>query len=166
MKKGVIFDLDQTLVDSSSAEPYRGKNWSKACSLIPEFKLYNGFSEVFEYIINNDIKVVIVSTSVSFYVNKVVKHFNVPCNRIIAYHDVSRRKPDPECMNQALCTMSLTAEDVISFGDRVIDIQASNAAKIKSVACLWGTLEASELVAANPSYTIRSPLEIIKLCND
>ena len=39
MKKGIISDLDQTLVDSSIAEPYRGKNWGKVNELIPSFIL-------------------------------------------------------------------------------------------------------------------------------
>ena len=41
MKKGIIFDLDQTLVDSNVAKPYRSAhNWSIVYSLIPKFILY------------------------------------------------------------------------------------------------------------------------------
>ena len=72
MKKGIIFDLDQTLVDSSIAEPYRGKNWGKVNELIPSFILYDGFEAVFDFIRINEIKVAVVSTAVSNYVNNVL----------------------------------------------------------------------------------------------
>ncbi len=163
MKKGIIFDLDQTLVDSSSSEIYRGKNWKKAVSLIPGFVLYGGFADVFEFIKENNLKVSIVSTSVSFYAKAVLKHFNIPCNEIIAYHDVTRIKPDQEGMNKALSLMELSAEEVISFGDRAIDIQASNAAEIESVACFWGTKEREALRCSGFTYAIDSPDEMITL---
>lgn len=44
-------------------------------------------------------------------------------------------------MLKALELMQCSAKETISFGDRVIDIQASNAAGIESVACFWGTKE-------------------------
>lgn len=162
MKKGIIFDLDQTLVDSSSSEIYRGKNWKKAVSLIPGFVLYGGFADVFEFIKENNLKVSIVSTSVSYYVEAVLKHFNIPFNKIIAYHDVARIKPDQEGMNKALLSMGLSAEEVISFGDKTSDIIASNRANIDSVACLWGA-EGGNEIASIATYTISNPREIIPL---
>ena len=84
MKKGIIFDLDQTLVDSSIAEPYRGKNWGKVNELIPSFILYDGFEAVFDFIRINEIKVAVVSTAVSNYVNNVLNHFSIPHDVIIA----------------------------------------------------------------------------------
>lgn len=48
-------------------------------------------------------------------------------------------KPHPAQMLKALDLMGVSAKDAISFGDRVIDIEASNAAGIESVACFWGT---------------------------
>ena len=74
MKKGVIFDLDQTLVDSSIAEAYRGKNWAKVNELIPQFVFYDGFKQVLDFIKLNDIKIAIVSTAVSNYVYRVLNH--------------------------------------------------------------------------------------------
>lgn len=91
MKKGVIFDLDQTLVDSSSAKQYRdNRNWTAVYTLIPQFVLYDGFNDVFEHIKKNGIKVGIVSKAPSIYVQKVLRQFNIPFDTIVAYHDVSR----------------------------------------------------------------------------
>ena len=66
-------------------------------------------------------------------------------------------------MLKALELLGSSAKDTISFGDRVIDIQASNAAGIESVACFWGTKEKSELLRSGYSHAIIRPNEIITL---
>ena len=66
-------------------------------------------------------------------------------------------------MLKALELLGEKAENVISFGDRVIDIQSSNSAGIESVACFWGTKEKSELKQSQYSHAILSPSEILTL---
>lgn len=159
--KNIIFDLDLTLVDSSIAEVARSRrDWQLVYSLIPRFLLYPGMEDVFQYIRANGIKVAIVSTAPSAYVQKVVNYFKIPVNVIVGYHD-ALRKPSPDGMFLAIQRMSTTASNTISFGDRAIDIQASRAAGIRSVACLWGTKEHDALILSNPEITISSPEEIL-----
>ena len=162
--KNVIFDLDMTLVDSSIAETARKqRNWQLVYSMIPSFALYSGMGEVFDFICNNNIRVAIVSTSPRPYVERVCRYFNIPTNAILGYHDCGRIKPAPDGMIRALKEIGSLPQDTVSFGDRAIDIQASNAAGVKSVACLWGTSERFALASSNPSETILSPNEIITL---
>ncbi|MBY2899349.1 hypothetical protein AE938_10810 [Bacteroides fragilis] len=164
MKRGVIFDLDQTLVDSSLAKKYRdNRDWKSVYSLIPQFVLFEGLEEVFEYIRDHGIKVGIVSKAPSLYVQKVLGHFAIPYNTVVAYHDVIRRKPDPEGMYLALSKLQLTPNDVISLGDDPNDIIASNTAKIDSVACLWGSDNRGSLLSVEPTYVISTPSELITL---
>ena len=59
--------------------------------------------------------------------------------------------------------MNVSAKDTISFGDRVIDIQSSNAAGIESVACFWGTKEKAELIKSDYIHAIIKPEEILTL---
>lgn len=66
-------------------------------------------------------------------------------------------------MLKALELMEVSAKQAISFGDRVIDIQASNDAGIESVACFWGTKEKSELLQSGYSHAIVRPDEILTL---
>ena len=66
-------------------------------------------------------------------------------------------------MLKALELMGVQAKDTISFGDRVIDIQASNSAGIESVACFWGTKEKVELLHSGYSHAIIKPNEILTL---
>ena len=66
-------------------------------------------------------------------------------------------------MLKALELLGCQPGEAISFGDRVIDIQASNAAGIESVACFWGTNERGELLNSGYSHAIVNPSEILTL---
>lgn len=105
----------------------------------------------------------IVSTSPGQYVERIVRHFNIPCDHIVGYHDAKPIKPAPAPMLKALELLGCSASDAISFGDRQIDIQASNAAGIESVACFWGTKEKSQLLASGYRHAIVKPEEILTL---
>ena len=162
--KSIIFDLDLTLVDTTLAEQARSeRNWPKAYSLIPQFTVYEGLTPIFDLIRRHDIKAAIVSTSPRAYVEKVVAHFHLPIRWIVGYHDAKPHKPNAAPMLRALEMMNELAINTISFGDRVIDIQASNAANIESVACFWGTKEWTELIRSDYCHAIIEPREIITL---
>ena len=160
----IIFDLDLTLVDTTIVEQARHeRNWQLAYSLIPKCKLYEGMDEVLAIKRKININTCIVSTSPRTYVEKVVDYFNIPVQHIVAFHDAKPIKPHPAPMLKALELLGCNAIEAISFGDRVIDIQSSNAANIESVACFWGTKEKSELIHSNYKHAIVSPKEILTL---
>ena len=92
-----------------------------------------------------------------------MQQFNLPINQIVAYHDAKPIKPHPAPMLKALEMLGCDAKSAISFGDRVIDIQSSNAAGIESVACFWGTKEKAELVKSSYTHAIIKPCEILTL---
>lgn len=162
--KHIIFDLDLTLVDTTILEPARqARNWQQAYEMIPQCKVYDGLEAIFEIIRKYNIKTCVVSTSPRPYVEKIVEHFNLPINHIVAYHDAKPIKPAPQPMLKALELMGENARNVISFGDRVIDIQSSNSAGVESVACFWGTKEKRELMQSQYSHAIVSPSEILTL---
>jgi len=66
-------------------------------------------------------------------------------------------------MQKALELMNEPAYNVISFGDRAIDIHASNAAGVESVACFWGTKEKAELLRSGYRHAIIKPSEVLTL---
>lgn len=164
MRKNIIFDLDLTLVDTTIAEPYRSnRDWEGAYNVIPQCNLYEGLEDIFEVIRKYDISSCIVSTSPRKYVEKIVEYFRIPVKFIIGYHDAKPIKPHPASMLKAIELLQCNAEDAISFGDRAIDIQASNSAGIESVACFWGTKEKSNLLHSNYRHAIINPKEILTL---
>lgn len=162
MMKGVIFDLDLTLVDTSVLENARKmRNWYEAYRLIPYTSMYTGILEVLNFIKAHGIKMAIVSSSPRPYVERIVSHYQIPASFIVGYHDAHPIKPHPAPMLKALELMNEKAEDVLSFGDRAIDMIASKRAGIKAIACLWGTKERNMLLGTGYDQVISSPLEIL-----
>ncbi|SHN45413.1 HAD family hydrolase [Chitinophaga sp. CF418] len=162
---GLIFDLDQTLIDSSPAEPHRGKNWKIACSKIGQFTLYPGIIEAVQQFNQRGIKICIVTTSVSYYCEQVLDFWKLPYDFKVCYHDTDRRKPAPDPILKALDFLKYPAQKVLSFGDRDIDIIASNRANVLSVACMWGSADVVALKSARPTYSISSAEEMVRLVN-
>lgn len=162
--KNIIFDLDLTLVDTTCLENARhARNWGEAYRLIPQTNLYDGIGSVLDIIKKNNINTTIVSSSPRSYVEKIVNYYDIPAKWIVSYHDAKPIKPHPAQMLMALQLMQVSAKDTISFGDRAIDIAASNAAGIESVACLWGTKERCALLSSSYNHIIIKPQEILTL---
>ncbi len=162
--KNVIFDLDLTLVDTTCLEQFRhNRQWQEAYANIPNTSMYEGIFNILEIIRKHKITAAIVSTSPRPYVEKIVSYYNIPAQHIVSYHDAKPIKPHPAQMLKALELMGVQAKETISFGDRAIDIQASNAAGIESVACFWGTKERKELLNSGYRHAIISPNEILTL---
>lgn len=153
-----------TLVDTSCLEEYRHtRNWNEAYSNIHKCYLYDGMSEVFNFIRKNAIKVCIVSNAPKTYIEKVVKCFQIPVNHIVGYHDTKNKKPAPDPMIKALQLLNSNANEVISFGDAISDIKASKAAQIIAVACTWGRNDFIETSIKDYDHLIHNPLDIINL---
>ena len=162
--RNIIFDLDLTLVDTTCLESLRhSRNWQEAYRRIPETSIYDGVEAVMDIIRMHNIPCAIVSTSPRPYIEKIVAHYNFPISHIVSFHDAKPIKPHPAQMLRALELLGSSAKKAISFGDRVIDIQASNAAGIESIACFWGTKEKSDLLRSEYTHAIVRPYEIITL---
>ena len=159
-----IFDLDLTLVNTTILESYRrSRDWQNVYNSIGKCFLYEGVSSVFQFIRQKNIKVCIVSTAPGTYIKKVVGYFHIPCDYIVGYHDAAPIKPAAAPMIKALQLLECEPADAVSFGDRAIDIQSSQKAGIKAIACTWGTKEKELLLNSGPDVVINSPVEIIEI---
>lgn len=137
--KGIIFDLDQTLIDSSSAlELRRNREWRNVYKLIPNFTDYPYISELMEELKSKNIKVCVVTSSPRSYCEKVLNNFGWSFVGTVCYHDTTRRKPHREPMDKALQLLSLKPNEVVSVGDDINDMISSNSADIVSIGVTWG----------------------------
>lgn len=161
---GIIFDLDQTIVNSSIAAAVRNKRaWNQVYELIPKFEVYDGVQEVLDFAIANKISTAIVTTSPSAYCKRVVNHIGMKCEHIVGFYEASPIKPHAAPMLKALELMKLKPGQVISIGDRAIDIESSKNAGIISIGCLWGSEEKELLKKSQPDYLITKPSELIDI---
>jgi HAD superfamily hydrolase (TIGR01509 family) len=149
--KGVLIDLDLTLIASSEAEPLRRtRQWSEVYSMIPKLQPYDGVSDLIAELAARHIPVCIVTSSPGSYCSRVLKHWKWVGIKTVCYHDTKRRKPDPDPILLGLERLGLKAADAISVGDEPKDIQASKAAGVYTVGALWGATDKEALRKARP----------------
>jgi len=149
--EAVIFDLDQTLVDSQSIEHIRrARQWSKVYQNIPDIRVYEGIDDILSILRDIDIKLSIVSAGPSSYVQRVVRHFGWSFDVIVCYHDTIQHKPHPAPLIEAADRLNVEVKDCWAVGDDPIDIIAAKRAGMYSVGALWGSLNKDTLRKANP----------------
>lgn len=137
--KGIIFDLDQTLIDSSSAlNLRRARDWQSVYREIPNFTSYSYINELINELHENNIKLCIVTSSPRSYCKRVLENFGWDFMEMVCYHDTTRKKPHREPMDKALQLLSLKPNEVISVGDDINDMISSNSANIVSIGVTWG----------------------------
>jgi phosphoglycolate phosphatase-like HAD superfamily hydrolase len=67
-----------------------------------------------------------------------------------------KEKPHPDPILAAIAKLHADKAKSISAGDRAIDIIASKAAGITSIACLWGSKLPSALTKSGADYIART----------
>ena len=142
MKKiaGLIFDLDDTLVDTSLIAPLRQKKAWRACvSSLHKTTLYPDVAEFIERARNEKVAIGIVTASVSFYAEAVLRHHGIRYDALVAYHDTQQHKPHPEPALLCLEKMGLEAVSVLGIGDSKIDQISYARAGLISVGAGWSS---------------------------
>lgn len=156
-----IFDLDQTIVDSSVAERYRRqREWLKVFSLIPQFKLYEGIDDVFEILHEKNEKICVVTSSPEHYCKAVLKQFGILVDNTVCYHDTKLHKPHPQPIIKAAELLGDSPQNIVSIGDADNDVKAANAAGVVSCLALWG--RQTGVVSAIADYVFESVADLKK----
>ena len=165
--KAIIFDLDQTLVDSRHIEHLRrSRQWSTVYQKIPTILAYDGINEVLSITRDNGIKLAIVSSSPSSYVQRVVRHFGWSFDFTVCYHDTNQHKPHPAPFIEAVNRLKIAAGDCWAIGDNPEDIIAARAAGMYAVAALWGSPDRESLKDAKPDSIFETVASCYKAIYD
>ncbi len=146
MIKCVIFDLDQTVVDSSSIEGFRDKgNWKAVDTQLEKCRIYEGVSTLFETLRNNGIKVAIATNSPAKYANKLLKTFNLNVDLVVGFHDVVHHKPAPDCVNKILSYFNLSHQEIFYVGDSDLDQKCAKSSNVQFFAVQWGSVTSQDV---------------------
>lgn len=167
---GVIFDLDQTIIDSSIAEEERKKgNWAKVYSLIPFMKPYYDVVSLIHALLGRGIQVAIVTSSPRTYCEKVLRFLDITGVITVCYHDTNRHKPDPEPIWEAIRRMeNQEGKNIIAIGDDDKDTLAANRAGVISIQGFWGNPNGYRTAMYKPSVFCEdeeSLLRYFQFCN-
>ena len=135
--KGIIFDLDMTLVDTSSLLTMRDQRlWNQVYQNISKTKIYDGVLNLLDQL-KDGVKVGIVTSSPRTYAERVIDYHGLNIQLLTAYHDTQKHKPHADPILDGISKLGLKPYEVISIGDEEKDIIASNNAGATSVLASW-----------------------------
>lgn len=158
MTAALIIDLDDTLADTSGLAGMRqARKWRECVHNMKLASSFDQISETIESLRNNGVKVGIVTASVSFYAEALLKYLNVSYDTLVAYHDCSPRKPHPAPILMCMQRLGCSPRATIGVGDAMIDCDAYQAAGIPA----WGASWSDHLDKTAPwDKLVLSPTEL------
>jgi HAD superfamily hydrolase (TIGR01549 family) len=147
----VIFDFDQTLVDTSPVEALRAaRQWRDVMAQAPKLLVYDGIGELLAELHTNGRKLAIVTKSPDMVPKAFIKQHKWPIDIVVGYHQVRKRKPDPEGLLLAMHQAGASAKETFHVGDQPEDTEASRAAQVGAIGSAWGIANKAALEASKP----------------
>jgi len=122
----IIFDFDQTLVDTSSVEPLRAaRRWKDLMAQAPKLRVYDGVAELLTALHGKGQRLAIVTKSPDMVPKAFIRQHKWPIDIVVGYHQVKKRKPDPEGLLCAMQQAGESPEDTLHVGDQPEDTEAN-----------------------------------------
>lgn len=104
-------------------------------------KLYEGIEKLLNFLVENNIKIGIVTNKDQKLAEETVKNNLYKWNfiEVIGANDKKyKRKPDPCSINYILEKYNINREDTLFVGDMIVDVETAKNANIDIVYCNWG----------------------------
>jgi len=159
----IIFDFDQTLVDTSPVKALRAAgNWRAVMAQARSLQVYDGIGELLAALHNKKTTLAIVTKSPDMVPRAFIRQHKWPIDIVVGYHQVARRKPDPEGLLTAMARAGAKANETFHIGDQPEDTEASRAAAVTALGAAWGLEDDSLLVASKPDQIFDSVKKLSK----
>ena len=159
----VIFDFDLTLVDTGRVEALRtARKWGAVMARVPGLEVYEGVHELLSDLHTRDQKLAIVTNSPDMVPKAFVKRHRWLIDIVVGYHQVRKRKPDPEALLLAMRRAGANPADTFHVGDQPEDTEAARAANIMVIGAAWGLADTAPLEAWRPDRLFMSVGELRK----
>jgi pyrophosphatase PpaX len=82
---------------------------------------------------------------------------------VVTSDDVTRHKPDPAPVVEALARLDRPPRGAVFIGDSPFDAMAGRAAGVSTAAALWGPFARADLEAHQPDHWLDRPEQILEL---
>ncbi|MFW7189923.1 HAD-IA family hydrolase [Lysinibacillus sp. BNK-21] len=145
----IIFDLDNTLIDTEDLRQYRNKKDWQSC--------YQNLDKT-DIIFNpNDLHdsyyIGVVTNSPRSYAEKLLKYHSINYDALVAFHDTTKHKPESEPLLKCLEILDKDITETICIGDNYNDTYAAARAEIFSIGVTWGDSSESQHIENGAELT-------------
>lgn len=128
-------------------------------ALVPELEVYDGVHELLFDLNANGQTLAIVTKSPDMVPRDFVGRYGWPISIVIGYHQVSRRKPNPEALVLAMQEAGAKRHETFHVGDHPEDTEASRRAGVVAIGAGWGSADLRLLRVSNPDHLFTSVQE-------
>lgn len=157
----VIFDFDQTLVDTASVEHLRAaRDWKAVMAQASKLPVYGDISDLLAELHQAGHTIAIVTKSPDMVPKAFIHAHQWPIDIVVGYHQVKRRKPDPEGLLLAMSQAKAVSGSTYHVGDQAQDTEASRAAGVTALGSAWGCIDAQDLLASKPDRIFSTVAEL------
>ena len=136
---GVIFDLNQTIIDAGIAlNAIENGDWKTAYDLIPQMTPYTEVVDLIHELVNSGTEVAVVTSSPRDYCEKVLNTLGITGVITVCYDDTPQHKPNPQPYLFAMKQMrNQQREKIIAVGDEEYDLIAAYYAHMECALANW-----------------------------
>ena len=126
---------------------------------------YEGIREMLRQLQDADVKLIVFSNKDDPETKSVIAHYfpDIHFSAVLGSRSGVPLKPDPAALLALLEELELSPGQGLYVGDTVTDLQCARAAKIPSVAVLWGFQPKEMLLGEQPGAIITDPLQLMPL---
>jgi HAD superfamily hydrolase (TIGR01509 family) len=157
----IIFDFDQTLVDTRPVEVLRAaRRWKEVMAQAPRLKVYDGINGLLQKLHERGQTLAIVTKSPDMVPKAFIKQHKWPIDIVVGYHQVRNRKPHPEGLLLAMSQAGASPNSTVHVGDQPEDTEASRAAGVGAIGSAWGIDDPAALEASKPDRIFRTVDEL------
>ncbi len=125
---------------------------------------YPGIIELLEELVKNKYKLAIVSNKFESAVKELAKEFfREYISVAIGESGEVRKKPEPDCVFEALRVLASEPGKAVCVGDSEVDIRTARNAGVPCIGVTWGFRSRELLINEGADHIIDSPLELVGL---
>jgi HAD superfamily hydrolase (TIGR01549 family) len=141
--RAILFDLDDTLLDSSELAQLRTeRRWDLVASSLHRVRSFEGDPHRLpERCRAQGLAVGVVTSSPRFYAEALLERFGIRADVLVTGSDDYAPKPDPASLIAALSELGVAAEEAWYVGNDVGDFQAAATGHLISIGAMWAFAE-------------------------